>query len=36
MFSEWLEESPDDFNTNWIMVVCPAGKRCLVVASDVI
>lgn len=34
MFSEWFEESPEDFDTNWIMVICPVGKRCLVVAMD--
>ena len=35
MFSEWLEDKPIDLNTNWIMVICPVGKRCLVVARDV-
>lgn len=35
MFSEWLEEEPEDFETNWILVICPVGKRCLVVASGV-
>jgi snurportin-1 len=35
MFSEWLDEIPHDFETNWIMCLCPIGKRCLVVASDV-
>ena len=35
MLSEWLEEAPFDFETNWIMVLCPVGKRCLIVASDV-
>lgn len=34
MLSEWLEEAPFDFETNWIMVLCPVGKRCLIVASD--
>ena len=36
MFSEWLEEIPNDFDANWIMVACPVGKRCLVVASEVL
>lgn len=35
MFSEWLEEEPDDFDKDWIMVVCPVGKRCLLVAMNV-
>jgi snurportin-1 len=35
MFSEWLDDIPEDFDTNWIMVACPVGKRCLVVASEV-
>lgn len=36
MLSEWLEEIPFDFEKKWIMVVCPVGKRCLIIASDVI
>jgi hypothetical protein len=35
MFSEWLDEIPEDFDKNWIMCLCPVGKRCLVVASEV-
>ena len=35
MLSEWLEDRPSDFESNWFMVVCPVGKRCLVVARDV-
>lgn len=34
MFSEWLEEQPIGFESEWIMVVCPVGKRCLIVAMD--
>ncbi|RNA37132.1 snurportin-1 [Brachionus plicatilis] len=34
MFSEWLIEVPNDLDQNWIMAVCPVGKRCLVVASE--
>lgn len=32
MLSEWLIEVPNDFNIEWLMVSCPVGKRCLVVA----
>ena len=35
MLSEWLVEVPEDFETNWLVVPCPIGKRCLVVASRV-
>ncbi|XP_063434512.1 uncharacterized protein LOC134715897 [Mytilus trossulus] len=33
MYSEWLVEVPDDFMENYLTVVCPVGKRCLVIAS---
>lgn len=33
MLSEWLVEVPDDFENEWLMVVCPKGKRNLVVAA---
>jgi len=33
MMSEWLVEVPSDFSSNWIAVLCPVAKRCLVVAS---
>ncbi|KAL5004249.1 hypothetical protein ScPMuIL_017705 [Solemya velum] len=33
MLSEWLVEVPSDFAEEWLMVICPWGKRCLVVAS---
>lgn len=33
MMSEWLVEVPADFATNWLAVLCPVAKRCLVVAS---
>ena len=36
MFSEWLEDKPTDLESHWYMVVCPVGKRCLVVASQVV
>lgn len=35
MLSEWLIEIPEDFDTNWLIVPCPKGKRCLLVASKV-
>ncbi|XP_033750905.1 uncharacterized protein LOC117335093 [Pecten maximus] len=33
MMSEWLVEVPEDFAESWCTVICPWGKRCLVVAS---
>ena len=33
MLSEWLVEVPDDFKDEWTMLVCPIGKRNLVVAA---
>ncbi|CAN0325813.1 snurportin-1 [Lampetra fluviatilis] len=33
MLSEWLVEVPADLCEEWLMLVCPVGKRCLVVAS---
>lgn len=35
MLSEWLDEVPADFETSWLAMPCPVGKRCLVVASRV-
>lgn len=35
MLSEWLVDIPEKFETEWLMVPCPHGKRCLVVASQV-
>ena len=32
MLSEWLVDVPEDFEENWMFVVCPIGKRCLVIA----
>ncbi|XP_053206332.1 snurportin-1-like [Panonychus citri] len=34
MLSEWLTEKPFDFIDNWFLVLCPIGKRCLVIASS--
>lgn len=33
MQSEWLVDVPEDFEENWKFVVCPIGKRCLVISS---
>ncbi|KAG9461868.1 hypothetical protein GDO78_015510, partial [Eleutherodactylus coqui] len=33
MLSEWLIEIPPDLADLWLLVVCPTGKRSLVVAS---
>lgn len=33
MLSEWLVDVPSDFHKSWLMLVCPVGKRCLVIAS---
>lgn len=35
MLSEWLVDVPENFSTNWFMIPCPEGKRCLVVAERV-
>ena len=32
MLSEWLVDPPPDLGTDWTMVLCPTGKRLLVVA----
>ena len=33
MLSEWLVDVPKDFHLEWLMLVCPIGKRNLVVAA---
>uniref|UniRef100_A0AAQ4PCH5 Snurportin-1 n=1 Tax=Gasterosteus aculeatus aculeatus TaxID=481459 RepID=A0AAQ4PCH5_GASAC len=33
MLSEWLVDVPSDLDTDWMMVVCPVGKRSLIVSS---
>ncbi|KAG8440286.1 hypothetical protein GDO86_006157 [Hymenochirus boettgeri] len=33
MLSEWLIEIPSDLSELWLLVVCPIGKRSLIVAS---
>lgn len=35
MLSEWLIDVPVDLEQEWVAVVCPVGKRALVVASRV-
>lgn len=35
MLSEWMLEKPADFEENWLGVVCPVGKRVIVLASRV-
>lgn len=34
MLSEWLVDVPDDLQHEWLMVLCPFGKRNLVIASN--
>ncbi|XP_076354540.1 snurportin-1 isoform X2 [Tachypleus tridentatus] len=33
MLSEWLVEVPSDLSEEWLLVLCPEGKRNLVIAS---
>ncbi|CAN8005663.1 unnamed protein product, partial [Ixodes hexagonus] len=33
MLSEWLVEYPEQFEEDWLMKLCPVGKRCLVISS---
>ncbi|XP_062998964.1 snurportin-1 isoform X2 [Elgaria multicarinata webbii] len=33
MLSEWLIDVPPDLEPEWLLVVCPTGKRALIVAS---
>ncbi len=35
MMSEWMVEKPPNFETDWMMVPIPLGKRNLVVSSQV-
>jgi len=34
MLSEWLVEVPEDLSSNWILVLCPEGRRNCVIASN--
>ncbi|XP_077425600.1 snurportin-1 [Vanacampus margaritifer] len=33
MLSEWLVDVPAELDSDWLMVVCPVGKRSLIIAS---
>lgn len=33
MYAETMEMIPEDFTENWIMLICPKGKRCLVTSG---
>lgn len=33
MLSEWLIDVPSDLGQEWIVVVCPVGKKSLIMAS---
>jgi len=35
MLSEWLVDVPLDLEQEWVVVMCPVGKRALVVAARV-
>lgn len=35
MLSEWLVEKPSGFEENWVVKLCPVGKRCLIIANNV-
>ncbi|KRY51412.1 Snurportin-1 [Trichinella britovi] len=34
MESEWMVDVPDDLETNWLLVPCPMGKRCLLISNE--
>lgn len=34
MLSEWMVEVPERLEEEWLLVVCPVGKRCSVVCSQ--
>lgn len=34
MLSEWLVEVPEDLITNWLLLLCPEGRRNFVVAAN--
>ncbi|PKY38413.1 hypothetical protein RhiirA4_391960 [Rhizophagus irregularis] len=33
MHAEWMQEIPSDLEKNWYVVLCPKGKRCLVISA---
>ena len=35
MLSEWMLETPENFEKDWVMVPCPVGRRNLVIAARV-
>ncbi|KAI6656379.1 Snurportin-1 [Oopsacas minuta] len=34
MWSEWFQDVPQDFDTLWRMIICPNGKRSLIIAKS--
>lgn len=34
MYSEWFENTPEDFELAWRVILCPIGKRSLVIAHN--
>jgi snurportin-1 len=34
MLSEWLVEVPVDLETNWLLLLCPEGRRNFVIAAS--
>lgn len=34
MYSENLEALPQDLLTEWVLMICPIGKRCLVTSGN--
>lgn len=36
MLSEWLSDKPLNFESEWITVICPIGRRSLVIANRVL
>ncbi|KAI9480282.1 MAG: hypothetical protein EXX96DRAFT_561933 [Benjaminiella poitrasii] len=34
MYAEYLESIPEDFVDNWVTIICPKGKRCLITSGN--
>ena len=34
MMSEWLVEVPEDLASKWLLILCPEGRRNLVIAAN--
>ena len=34
MMSEWLVEVPEDLAAKWLLILCPEGRRNLVIAAN--